>query len=102
EPATGAAQPNPNVRKILDTTTGAVWATGGATGSDGSPWCPLGDRLVAAGFASSIVLCPIAVGGASGFEWAPSGQYNHRLADALERLRKTDRKHTLSTAVHSS
>src|SRR5262249_33648378 len=62
----------------------------GATGSDGSPWCPLGDRLVAAGFASSIVLCPIAVGGASVLEWAPSGQYNHRLADALERLRKTD------------
>jgi len=62
----------------------------GATGNDGSPWCLLGDRLVAAGFASSIVLCPIAVGGASVLEWAPSGQYNHRLLYALERLRKTD------------
>ena len=52
--------------------------------------CQQCSDAVAAGFASSIVLCPIAVGGASVLEWAPSGQYNHRLADALERLRKTD------------
>jgi hypothetical protein len=39
----------------------------------GSPWCPLGDRLVVARVASSIVSCPIAVGGASVLEWAPSG-----------------------------
>src|SRR5262249_2400134 len=66
----------------------------GATGSDGSLWCPLGDRLVAAGFASSIVLCPIAVGGAGVFGWGPSGQYNHRLVYALGRLGQTSLRTT--------
>jgi hypothetical protein len=60
----------------------------GATGDGGSPSCLLGDRLIATGFAPSVFLCPIAVGGASVAEWAPGGPYNHRLGYALERMRK--------------
>jgi hypothetical protein len=45
----------------------------GATGNDGSPWCLLGDRLVAAGFASSIVLCPILSAGRASWTGPQAG-----------------------------
>jgi len=60
----------------------------GATGDGGSPWCMLGDALIAEGFAQSILLCPLSVGGATVGEWAPGGTYHHRLIYGIERLRE--------------
>lgn len=60
----------------------------GATGDGGSPWCLLGDRLVAKGFARSILLLPVSVGGSTVAHWAPNGPYNHRLSYALDGLRR--------------
>src|SRR5262249_26826993 len=60
----------------------------GATGDRGSPWCMLGDALIADGFAQSILLCPLSVGGATVGEWAPGGTYNHRMIYGIERLRE--------------
>jgi Carbohydrate esterase, sialic acid-specific acetylesterase len=59
----------------------------GTTGDGGSPWCLLADALIAEGFASSILLCPFAVGGSTVAEWAPGGTYQHRLGYGLQRLR---------------
>ena len=59
----------------------------GATGDGGSPWCLLGDRLIAAGFAPWVCLCPIAVGGASVAEWGPGGTW---LAFGPRRFRLVD------------
>jgi hypothetical protein len=59
----------------------------GATGTLGSPLCILGDALIQSGFAGSIVLCPLAVGGATVANWAPGGPYHHRLTYALARLK---------------
>ena len=58
----------------------------GATGDLGSPWCLLADALIARGFARSILLCPLAVGGATVAEWAPGGPYHHRMTYSLKRL----------------
>jgi Carbohydrate esterase, sialic acid-specific acetylesterase len=59
----------------------------GATGDGGSPLCILADSLIESGFAESIVLCSIAVGGAAVAEWAPGGPYHNRLNYALVRLK---------------
>ena len=58
----------------------------GATGDGGSPWCILGDALVEAGFASSVLLVPLCVGGATVEQWAPGGGYHHRMTYCLRRL----------------
>jgi hypothetical protein len=60
----------------------------GATGDGGSPWCMLGDALIADGFVQSILLCPLSVGGATVGEWAPGGTYHHRMIYGIERLRE--------------
>jgi Carbohydrate esterase, sialic acid-specific acetylesterase len=60
----------------------------GATGDGGSPWCLLGDRLIAKQFAPSILFAPLSVGGATVAEWAPGGTYYHRMTYALGRLRE--------------
>jgi Carbohydrate esterase, sialic acid-specific acetylesterase len=60
----------------------------GATGEGGSPWCLLGDALIRDGFAQSILLCPLNVGGATVGEWAPGGPYSHRMSYGLARLRE--------------
>ncbi len=59
----------------------------GATGEGGSPWCMLGDALVADGFAPAVLLVPLCVGGATVADWAPPGPYNHRMSYCLGRLR---------------
>jgi hypothetical protein len=48
----------------------------------------LGDALIADGFAQSILLCPLSVGGATVGEWAPGGTYHHRMIYGIERLRE--------------
>jgi hypothetical protein len=60
----------------------------GATGDGGSPWCILGDALIADGFAQSILLCSFAVGGSTVAEWAPGGTYHHRLTYGIAALRQ--------------
>jgi hypothetical protein len=60
----------------------------GATGEGGSPWCILGDALIADGFARSILLCPLSVGGSTVAEWAPGGTYQHRMTYGIARLRQ--------------
>jgi Carbohydrate esterase, sialic acid-specific acetylesterase len=60
----------------------------GATGEGGSPWCLLGDALIRDGFAESVLLCPLNVGGATVGEWAPGGPYSHRMSYGLARLRE--------------
>ena len=59
----------------------------GATGDLGSPLCILGDALINSGFAGSIVLCALAVGGATVANWAPGGPYHTKLTYALARLK---------------
>src|SRR5262245_13377459 len=61
----------------------------GATGDGGSPWCLLGDAIIAKGFAPSILYLPLSVGGATVAQWAPGGTYHHRMTYALGRLRET-------------
>jgi hypothetical protein len=60
----------------------------GATGDGGSPWSILGDILVEEGFAPSVLLVPLCVGGATVGDWAPSGPFHHRMTYCLQRLRK--------------
>jgi hypothetical protein len=60
----------------------------GATGDGGSPWCLLGDAIIAKRFAPSILYVPLCVGGATVAEWAPGGTYHHRMTYALGRLRE--------------
>ena len=48
----------------------------GATGEAGSPWCLAGDALIETGFARSILLAPLCVGGATATDWAPGGPYH--------------------------
>jgi len=61
----------------------------GATGEGGTPWCVMSDGLIRDGFAGSILLCPLNVGGATVGEWAPGGPYHHRLSYAVARLRQS-------------
>jgi len=51
----------------------------GATGSGGSVWTRLADRLIAAGRAERIVIAPIAVGGSRIRRWAPGGDLYPRI-----------------------
>ncbi len=60
----------------------------GATGDGGSPWCLLGDALIAKGLAPSILYLPLSVGGAAVAEWAPGATYHHRMTYALGKLRE--------------
>jgi Carbohydrate esterase, sialic acid-specific acetylesterase len=60
----------------------------GATGDGGSPWCIFADALIADGFARSILLCPLSVGGSTVAEWAPRGTYQHRMKYGIARLRQ--------------
>jgi hypothetical protein len=60
----------------------------GATGDGGSPWCILGDALMVADFAQSILLCPLSVGGSTVAEWAPGGTYQHRMRYGIAGLRQ--------------
>jgi hypothetical protein len=60
----------------------------GATGEGGSVWTRLGDKIIDQGLCDYILFVPIAVG-ASGIEsWSPDGKLYHRIADAIDGLRK--------------
>jgi len=60
----------------------------GASDAGGSVWGRLGDRLIDAGFARSVLLVPIAFGATYVEDWAPGGQCYHRLMFALHRLKR--------------
>src|SRR6516164_471335 len=60
----------------------------GASDAGGSVWGRLGDRLIDAGFARSVLLVPIAFGATYVDDWAPGGQCYHRLMFALHRLKR--------------
>jgi hypothetical protein len=55
----------------------------GATGTSGSIWSRLGDRLVDANAGLRVVLIPVAVGGTSINRWSQGGDLNERLRLAL-------------------
>jgi Carbohydrate esterase, sialic acid-specific acetylesterase len=59
----------------------------GASDAGGSVWGRLGDRLIDAGFARSVLFVPIAFGATYIEDWAPGGQRYHRLMFALHRLK---------------
>jgi Carbohydrate esterase, sialic acid-specific acetylesterase len=59
----------------------------GASHDGGSIWGRLGDKLVDAGFASSVLLVPIAFGATYIADWAPGGHQHRRLLFALHRLK---------------
>ena len=44
--------------------------------------------MIADGFAQSILLCPLAVGGSTVAEWAPGGTYHHRMTYGVAALRQ--------------
>lgn len=52
----------------------------GPTGTDGSPWTRLGDRLLEEGIYDRVLVAAIAVGGSRIERWAPGGDLNGRLA----------------------
>jgi hypothetical protein len=60
----------------------------GASEKGGSVWGRLGDRLIDAGFASSVLFVPIAFGASYVEDWAPGGQCYPRLMLALHRLKR--------------
>jgi hypothetical protein len=60
----------------------------GASDNGGSVWGRLGDRLIEAGFAQSVLFVPIAFGATYIDDWAPGGQCYHRLMFALHRLKR--------------
>ena len=60
----------------------------GASDDGGSVWGRLGDRLIDAGFARSVLFVPIAFGATYVEDWAPGGQCYHRLMFALHRLKR--------------
>jgi hypothetical protein len=68
----------------------AIDPLAGASDSGGSVWGRLGDRLIDASFARSVLFVPIAFGATYVEEWAPGGRYYHRLMFALHRLKKAD------------
>jgi hypothetical protein len=59
----------------------------GASDAGGSVWGRLGDRLIDAGFARSVLFVPIAFGATYIEDWAPGGQRYRRLMFALHRLK---------------
>jgi hypothetical protein len=60
----------------------------GATGDGGNPWCILGDALITDGFAQSILLYLLSVGGSTVAEWASGGTYHHPMTHGIARLRQ--------------
>lgn len=58
----------------------------GASGSSGSVWGRLGDRLIESGRYKSVLFVPIAFGASYIKDWAPGGQCHRRLQLALRRL----------------
>jgi Carbohydrate esterase, sialic acid-specific acetylesterase len=60
----------------------------GASENRGSVWGRLGDKLIDAGFARSVLFVPIAFGATYIEDWAPGGQCYPRLMLALHRLKK--------------
>jgi carbohydrate esterase-like sialic acid-specific acetylesterase len=59
----------------------------GASHDGGSVWGRLGDKLIDAGVASSVLIVPIAVGATYIRDWGPGGYYHRRLLFALHRLK---------------
>jgi hypothetical protein len=57
----------------------------GASNDGGSVWGRLGDMLIDAGFARSVLIVPTAFGGTYVEDWAPGGQCYRRLMFALHR-----------------
>jgi hypothetical protein len=60
----------------------------GATGTGGSAWSRLGDRLIEAGLTQRVMFVPLAVAGSQITDWIPGGVRHRRIALALSRLRK--------------
>jgi hypothetical protein len=60
----------------------------GASDAGGSVWGRLGDKLIDASFARSVLFVPIAFGATHVEDWAPGGQRYHRLMFALHRLKR--------------
>jgi carbohydrate esterase-like sialic acid-specific acetylesterase len=58
----------------------------GTTGSGGSVWTRVGDRLIASGQFERVLIVPIAVGSSRIEEWAPGGQHHARIRDAQSAL----------------
>jgi len=59
----------------------------GASHDGGSVWGRLGDKLIDAGIARSILIVPIAFGATYIKDWAPGGNCHRRLLLALHRLK---------------
>jgi hypothetical protein len=59
----------------------------GASGSGGSVWTRLGDRLIAEGVYRQVLFVPIAFGGTFVTDWIPGGAMHARTQLALSRLR---------------
>lgn len=59
----------------------------GATGTGGSVWSRLGDRLIASGRYRQVVFAGIAENGSEIARWAPGGDLHARLLDSLDTLR---------------
>jgi hypothetical protein len=72
--------------RAIDPLPGASVDTGCVYG--GSVWGRLGDRLIDAGFAHSVLFVPIAFGASYVEDWAPGGQCYPRLMLALHRLKR--------------
>ncbi len=66
----------------------AIDPLAGASDEGGSVWGRLGDRLIDAGFARSVLFVPIAFGATYIEDWVPGGQYYRRLVFALHRLKR--------------
>ena len=60
----------------------------GATGTKGSSWPRLGDKLIADGYYDAVVFANIARGGSSILEWGPGGRHNAVLLASLDALAK--------------
>jgi Carbohydrate esterase, sialic acid-specific acetylesterase len=72
--------------RAIDPLPGASVDTGRVYG--GSVWGRLGDRLIDAGFARSVLFVPIAFGASYVEDWAPGGGCYPRLMLALHRLKR--------------
>lgn len=60
----------------------------GATGSGGSVWSRLGDRLVAAGHFERVLIVPFGVNASEVKRWAPGGDLHRRIISAVQGLRE--------------
>lgn len=58
----------------------------GATGTKGSSWPRLGDKLIAGGVYDAVIFANIARGGSSILEWGPGGRHNPVLLASLDAL----------------